>query len=92
MKSLGFLKNRRGAMDIGSLFLVFLMIIFGLSLTPTIGDHVYGVLWNSTNVTNRIANNITGPARSLIELLPLIWVFIVIGIGATAVVNMFEDM
>jgi len=79
-------------MDIGRLFLVFLMIIFGLALTPTIGDHVYGVLWNSSNVSNRIPNNITGPARDIIGLLPLVWVFIVIGVGASAVVMMFEDM
>ena len=92
MKSLGFLKKRRGEMDIGRLLIVFLMIIFGLALTPTIGDSVYGVLWNSTNVTNRIPNNITGAARGIISLLPLIWVFIVIGIGATVVVSMFEDM
>ncbi len=86
------LKKRRGDIDTGRLFLVFLMIIFGLALTPTIGDSVYGVLWNSSNVTNRIQTNITGAARGIIELLPLIWVFIVIGVGATAVVKMFEDM
>ena len=86
------LKKRRGEMDTGRLFLVFLMIIFGLALTPTIGDSVYGVLWNSSNVSNRIPNNITGAARGIIELIPLIWVFIVIGVGASAVVKMFEDM
>ena len=79
-------------MDTGRLFLTFLLIIFALALTPTIGDSVYNILWNSTNVTNRIANNITGPSRSLLELVPLIWVFIVLGIGAAAVVSMFEDM
>ena len=79
-------------MDTGRLFLTFLMIIFALALTPQIGDSVYSILWNSTNVTNRIANNITGPARSMLELIPLIWVFIVIGIGATQVVKLFEEM
>ena len=79
-------------MDTGRLFLTFLLIIFGLALTPTIGDSVYNVLWNSSNVTNRIARNITGASRGLLELVPLIWVFIVIGIGAAAVVKMFEDM
>ena len=79
-------------MDTGKMFLTFLLIVFALALTPTIGDSVYKILWNSTNVTNRIALNITGPSRSLLELVPLIWVFIVIGIGAAAVVSMFEDM
>ena len=80
-------------MDIGRMFITFLLIIFGLALTPTIGDSVYGVLWNDTNVSVRVANNITNAAaRSIISLIPLVWVFIVIGIGAAAVVNMFEDM
>ena len=79
-------------MDTGRLFLTFLMIIFGLALTPFIGDTVYGALWNSSNVSNRIATNITGASRGILELIPLIWVFIVIGIGAAAVVSMFEDM
>lgn len=79
-------------MDTGRLFLTFLLIIFALALTPQIGDSVYSILWNSTNVTNRIANNITGPARSILELVPLIWVFIVIGIGAAQVVKLFEEM
>jgi len=80
-------------MDMGRMFITFLLIIFGLALTPTIGDSVYGVLWNSSNVTNRIMNNITDPAaRSIISLIPLVWVFIVIGIGAAVVISMFEDM
>ena len=74
------------------LFLVFLLIVFALALTPTIGNNVYGVLWNDTNVSVRIPNNITGPARDLVALVPLVWVFIVIGIGAAAVVKMFEDL
>ena len=86
-------KKRRGEVEMGPLILTFLMIIFGLALTPTIGDTVYGVLWNSSNVTNRIPNNITNAAaRSIIGLVPMIWVFIVIGIGAAAVVGMYENM
>ena len=90
----GWIRNkRRGQLDIGRMFITFLLIIFGLALTPTIGDAVYGVLWNSSNVTNRIPNNITNAAaRSIISLVPLVWVFIVIGIGAAQVVKMFEDM
>ena len=79
-------------MSMSELFLVFLLIVFALELTPTIGNNVYGVLWNDTNVSVRIPNNITGPARDLVALVPLVWVFIVIGIGAAAVVKMFEDL
>lgn len=87
------LKKRRGEMDIGRLFLTFLMIIFGLALTPTVGDSVYGALWNSSNVSARQMTNLTNTAvRSLLGLVPLIWVFIVIGIGAAVVVSMFEEL
>ena len=85
------LKKRRAA-SMGQLFIVFLLIVFALALTPAIGDATYSVLWNSTNVTTRGPNNITGGARDIIALVPLVWVFLVIGIGATAVVVMFEDM
>ena len=76
------LKKRRGEMDIGRLFLTFLLIIFALALTPTVGD----------SVSAATGGNITGAAADLLELVPLVWVFIVIGIGAAAVVKMFEDM
>ena len=86
------LKKRKAEISMGALFLVFLLIVFALALTPTIGDATYSVLWNSTNVTNRIPNNITGGARDIVALVPLVWVFVVIGIGAAAVVKMFDDL
>ena len=87
-----FLKKRRAEVSMGELFIVFLLIVFALALTPSIGDMTYSALWNDTNVTVRIPTNITGGARAIIELVPLTWVFIVIGIGAVAVVKMFEDL
>ena len=79
-------------MSMSQLFMVFLLIVFALALTPTIGNNVYAVLWNDTNVSVRIPNNLTGPARDIIALVPLVWVFIVVGIGAAAAVKMFEDL
>ena len=76
----------------GGLFIVFLLIVFALALTPSIGDATYSAIWNSTNVTNRIHNNISGGAADILELVPLVWVFVVVGIGAAAVVKMFEDI
>jgi hypothetical protein len=76
-------KKRSGEMTMGQLFLVFLLIVFALALTPTIGDSVFA----ATNATN-----ITGAAADILELVPLVWVFIVVGIGAAAVVKMFEDI
>jgi hypothetical protein len=86
------LKKRRAEMSMGHLFIVFLLIVFALALTPAIGDMTYSVLWNDTNVTVRIANNVSGAARDIVSLVPLTWVFIVVGIGAVAVVKMFEDL
>jgi hypothetical protein len=69
-------------MTMGELFLVFLLIIFALALTPTVGD----------SVAAATGGNITGAAADILALVPLVWVFIVIGIGAAAVVEMFESI
>ena len=76
------LKKRKAGMSMGELFLVFLLIVFALALTPTIGD----------SVAAATGGNITGAAGDILELVPLVWVFIVVGIGAAAVVKMFEDI
>ena len=77
------LDNRRKAgVSMGELFLVFLLIVFALALTPTIGD----------SVAAATGGNITGAAADILELVPLVWVFIVVGIGAAAVVKMFEEI
>lgn len=77
------LGNRRKAgVSMGELFLVFLLIVFALALTPTIGD----------SVAASTGGNITGAAADILELVPLVWVFIVVGIGAAAVVKMFEEI
>jgi hypothetical protein len=86
------LKTRKAEISMGGLFIVFLLIVFALALTPSIGDASYDALWNSSNVTTRGPTNISGAARDLIPLIPLVWVFIVIGIGAAAVIEMFKDL
>ena len=79
---MNWLKKRRAGLSMGQLFLVFLLIVFALALTPTIGD----------SVSAATGGNITGAAADILELVPLVWVFIVVGIGAAAVVTMFEDI
>jgi hypothetical protein len=76
------LKTRKAERSMGQLFLVFLLIVFALALTPTIGD----------SVAAATGGNITGAAADILELVPLVWVFIVVGIGAAAVVEMFEGI
>lgn len=75
-------KKRKAEASMSGLFMVFLLIVFALALTPTIGDSVAGAT----------GGNITGAAADILELVPLVWVFIVVGIGAAAVVSMFEDI
>ncbi len=75
-------------MSMGTLFVVFLLIVFALALTPSIGDAVF----EATGGGNLTLTNLTRAAVDIIELVPLVWVFAVIGIGAAAVVKMFEDI
>ena len=72
----------------GQLFLVFLILVFALALTPTIGNTVS----QATAGGNLTLTNLTAADVALLELVPLVWVFIVVGIGAAAVVKMFEDI
>jgi hypothetical protein len=72
----------------GRLFIVFLLIVFALALTPTVGDAVF----EATAGGNLSLTNMSQAAVDILELVPLVWVFIVIGIGAAAVVQMFEDI
>ena len=72
----------------GALFIVFLLIVFALALTPTIGVSVF----EATGGGNLSLTNLSQAAVDIIELVPLVWVFIVIGIGAAAVVKMFDDI
>ena len=82
------LKKRRAEISMGGLFVVFLLIVFALALTPSIGDAVQ----QATGGGNLSLTNLTGTVVELMNLVPLVWVFIVVGIGAAAVVEMFEGL
>ena len=82
------LQKRRAEISMGALFLVFLILVFALALTPTIGDSVNV----ATADGNLSETNLTAADVAILELVPLVWVFIVVGIGAAAVVKMFEDI
>lgn len=85
---MNWLTKRRAELSMGKLFIVFLLIVFALALTPTIGDAVF----EATGGGNLSLTNLTQTSVDIIELVPIVWVFMVIGIGAAAVVKMFEDM
>lgn len=85
---MNWLNKRKAEVSMGGLFIVFLLIVFALALTPSIGEAVFV----ATGGGNLTLTNLTQAAVDIIELVPLVWVFIVIGIGAAAVVKMFEDI
>ena len=61
----------RGKM--GQLITSFLLCIVGLALTPTVQEQVNAV-------TGSGSNNLTGAAAAIAKLIPLFWVFGIIGV------------
>lgn len=72
-------------MNMGQLFMVFLLIIIALALTPTIQSSV-------TDITGAGAGNLTGSALALALLIPLFWVVIILAIGVVAVYQQFKGV
>lgn len=65
----------------GTIFNTFLLMLLGIALTPTIDEQVTALLVN-----------LTGAAAAVADLIPLLWIFIVVGIGAAAVYQQFKGM
>ena len=61
----------RGKM--GQLITAFLLCIVGLALTPTVQEQV-------NNITGSGGNNLTGAAAAIAKLIPMFWVFGIIGV------------
>lgn len=62
--------------------MIFIMIIIGLALTPTVQDLVIG----STGVVNGTwPGNLSGAARAIFLLVPLFWIILVIGVGLAGI-------
>lgn len=72
-------------MDMGKLFLTFLVMIVGLALTPTVQNSVI-------SVTGTGGDNLTGSALALAQLISLFWVIIILSIGVAAVYQQFKDI
>ena len=74
-------RTSRAAVDMGKLFFGFILIIVGLVLFPTVDDAVttYG-------------ENATGATSAILDLIPLVWVLVVVGIGIGLVYEQFKDM
>ena len=69
--------------DMSGIMIIFLMIIIGLALTPTVQNLVI----TGTGVANATwPGNLTGAARAIFLLDPLFWVILVIGVGLAGIV------
>jgi predicted PurR-regulated permease PerM len=78
------LKNRRGAVSMGKLFIAFILIIIGVALTPTIVEQV-------GDVTGTGGNNLTGSAAALMSLLPMFWVIGILGVAVALIYLSFKE-
>ena len=65
-------------LNMNRLFGGFLTMLLGISLTPTVADTV------ATQLVN-----LTGAAKAVADMIPLVWVFAVVGIGAGLVYTSF---
>jgi hypothetical protein len=70
-------------MNIRNLLMTFILSIFGIALTPTIQEQV-------TNITGTGGNNLTGSAKSLMELTPMLWVTGIMGINLAMIYLSFR--
>ena len=72
-----------GKRDMGGIMAIFLLIVVGLALTPTVQEQVLF----ATGVANAsFPGNLSGAAAAIYRLVPLFWVILVIGIGLAGIV------
>ena len=69
------------AVNMGTLFIGFILIIIGLALQPTIQSSVTVALVNASAMVTAVLN-----------LVPLVWVLVVVGIGVKLVYDQFAGM
>lgn len=68
--------------DMGGIVVIFLMIVIGLALTPTVQEQV--IL--ATGVANATwPGNLSGASAAIYALIPLFWVILVIGVGLAGI-------
>ena len=71
-------------MNLGSLIVLFLLAVVGLALTPVIVESV-------VSVTGTGGSNLTGGAKTIMELFPLFWVILMIAIPVAGVALYLKD-
>ena len=74
-------RTASGGINMGQLFLGFILILVGLVLYPTIQTTVDTELVNATGATQAVG-----------DLIPLLWVLIIVGIGVALVYAEFKEL
>ena len=73
--------------DLGGIMAIFLMIIVGLALTPTVQEQVLLATSGTYNATDGTGiGNLSGAAAAIYRLVPLFWVILVVGIGMAGII------
>lgn len=66
--------------------IIFLMIVIGLALTPTVQELVLTATSGTYNATDGTGiGNLSGAAAAIYLLIPLFWVILVVGIGMAGI-------
>ena len=65
-------------MNLGGMIGLFLLAIVGLALTPIVVE-------STVSVTGTGGNNLTGGAKTIMELFPLFWVILMIAIPVAGI-------
>ena len=67
--------------DMSGIIALLLVLVVGLALTPTIVDLVSTTIAGGSGV-----DNLTGAAKAIINLVPLFWVILLIGVVLAGVI------
>jgi len=73
--------KRRAAMNMGELFIGFILVLVGIVLFPTIQDAADTYFVNASGATAAIG-----------DLIPLLWLLVICGIGVGMVYRQFKGM
>lgn len=67
----------------GGIMAIFLMIVIGLALTPTVQEQV---LFATGTANATYPGNLSGAAAAIYALIPLFWIILVVGVGMAGII------
>lgn len=87
MKS--FMESKAGQVSIGVMITLFLVLIIGVSLTPTVASLTTRI--TGENITGS-TTNLTGTSQTVYSLVSLFWIIFIVGIVAVAGYAQYKKM